>query len=113
MDRIHELLKQKESINLEFKEAKRDVPKDLYETVCAFLNREGGIILLGVENSGHVVGVEEDSIQQILVDIASTLNNSEKLDPTYLLIPQILFTRMVSRGSVLDTKYFGRSLPIS
>ncbi len=49
MDRINQLLKQKESINLEFKEAKRDVPKDLYETVCAFLNREGGIILLGVD----------------------------------------------------------------
>ncbi len=93
MDRIHELLKQKESINLEFKEAKRDIPKDLYETVCAFLNREGGIILLGVENSGYVVGVDEDCIQQILVDIASTLNNNEKLDPTYLLIPQILEIR--------------------
>ncbi|HDP74477.1 MAG TPA: hypothetical protein ENN49_01120 [Bacteroidales bacterium] len=33
---------------MEFKEAQNGVPVTLYDTVCAFLNKEGGFILLGV-----------------------------------------------------------------
>ncbi len=36
--KIHQLLKKGEGITLEFKECKNNVPKSLYETVCAFLN---------------------------------------------------------------------------
>ena len=40
--RIQELLKSKEGIRLEFKEAKRDLPNNLFDSVCAMLNRDGG-----------------------------------------------------------------------
>ena len=42
-------LTQKERRTIEFKEARQDLPRNLFETVCAFLNRDGGVILLGVE----------------------------------------------------------------
>ena len=49
-ERIERLLTQTESTNLEFKTAGNAVPKNLFETICAFLNREGGDILLAVDD---------------------------------------------------------------
>ncbi|WP_459877028.1 AlbA family DNA-binding domain-containing protein [Desulfothermus naphthae] len=34
-----------ECINIEFKESKKAVNKEVYQTICAFLNRIGGHIL--------------------------------------------------------------------
>ncbi len=45
---IQDILRRREGLTVEFKQAKSELPKSLFETVCAFLNREGGIILLGV-----------------------------------------------------------------
>lgn len=53
--RIKRLLKQKESIHLEFKEAAIALPGNLFETICAMLNRDGGEILLGVEDNGNIL----------------------------------------------------------
>lgn len=44
VERIKRLLKQKENIHLEFKEAATALPSSLFETICAMLNREGGDI---------------------------------------------------------------------
>lgn len=46
--KIREILKQGEGLHQEFKECKTAINKDVYETVCAFLNRSGGYLLLGV-----------------------------------------------------------------
>ncbi len=49
-DELKNILKEREKRTLEYKRAWAEVPGSLYETVCAFLNRDGGIILLGVED---------------------------------------------------------------
>ena len=36
---LMDLIKNGENVAVEFKEAKEDLPKNLFETVCAFLNR--------------------------------------------------------------------------
>jgi ATP-dependent DNA helicase RecG len=54
IERIKQLLKQRESISLEFKEATKELPGNLFESICAMLNREGGDILLGVKDDGTV-----------------------------------------------------------
>jgi predicted HTH transcriptional regulator len=50
--RITSLLRNKENIHLEFKKAHEVLPSNLFESICAMLNREGGDILLGVSASG-------------------------------------------------------------
>ena len=40
-------------------EFKRSMPSDLGREICAFANATGGVILIGVEDSGAVVGVED------------------------------------------------------
>ena len=59
-----------ESLTAEFKESKEKLNKDVYETVCAFSNRAGGDIFLGIKDNGEIVGVDEESIDSIKKDEA-------------------------------------------
>lgn len=54
IERLKQLLTQSENIRLEFKEAATDLPKNLFETICAMLNRDGGNIILGADDNGFV-----------------------------------------------------------
>ena len=65
---ISKLIQQSESHTLEFKEIpecntqqnrkKNDVLFSPLKTIAGFLNAEGGILLIGVDNSGKIVGIE-------------------------------------------------------
>lgn len=83
--KIREILNSGEGISVEFKESKRALTKDVFETICAFLNRNGGEILLGVNDKKEIIGIEKDSIESIKKDLVSTLNNSSKISPTVYL----------------------------
>ena len=76
-----ERLKGYEWNDVEFKEARRDVPKSAYETVSAFANTEGGWLVFGVrdgEGGFEVVGVlEVDKVQN---DFLSVLRSGQKLN---------------------------------
>ena len=80
-NKIQKLLKQKESLTLEFKESKSKLNKDIYDTVCAFSNREGGYIFLGVSDDGKIIGVDMDKIEQLKSDFITSINNPQKLNP--------------------------------
>jgi len=80
-----------EGLTLEFKTCRTSLNRDAYETVCAFLNRHGGTLLLGVNDDGEITGVEPDSVEQIKKDFANTINNPQKINPAcYLSIKEEL-----------------------
>jgi predicted HTH transcriptional regulator len=54
-ERLNSVIKQGEGINIEFKECKNKLSNEVFETVCAFLNRFGGELLLGVNKLGSGV----------------------------------------------------------
>ena len=54
-----------EKINVEFKLAFSKLPSSLFETICAFLNRNGGYIFLGINDNKNVVGVDKNNIVQM------------------------------------------------
>ena len=64
----------KEGVDLEFKEASNALPKNLFETICAFLNMDGGLVVLGVSDDGTVTGVSSEAVERITVEIASRRN---------------------------------------
>lgn len=69
--KIKELIRHGKSATLEFKEAGRDsLPSSLFDTICAFLNAEGGIILLGVRDDGEVSGIHPDCVAKLKADLA-------------------------------------------
>ena len=47
--KIAELLRNGEGLAVEFKRCSGRIEYDVFETICAFLNRFGGDLLLGVE----------------------------------------------------------------
>ena len=50
---LQNLISQKENQTLEFKESTGE-KKEICETICAFANSQGGIILVGVKNNGNL-----------------------------------------------------------
>ena len=85
LERLRKLLKGGEGISVEYKKSTTAINRDVYETVCAFLNRCGGEILLGVDDDGTTLGIEPAIIDQLKKDFVTTINNPEKLTPTYYL----------------------------
>jgi len=91
--RIKAIIKQGEGIAIEFKECKKDISKDVYDTVCAFLNRNGGELLLGVSDNGKIVGIDANHIEQIRKDFVTAVNNPQKISPAfYLTIEEIVIS---------------------
>lgn len=43
---IRELIAQGEGVDIEFKSCTEEISNSVYETVCSFLNRTGGYILI-------------------------------------------------------------------
>jgi hypothetical protein len=69
-ERVRELVRQDESRNLEFKSSLRydikqigvpheSIEHSVFKNIAAFLNSEGGIILIGVEDNKNIVGLEQ------------------------------------------------------
>ncbi len=85
--RVVQLLKEKEGIRLEYKSASLALPANLFESICAMLNRDGGDILLGVDNDGTVLGIQESLCNQMMADISNLSNNPQKLNPPFILHP--------------------------
>jgi len=89
LERVKKLLKQKEGIRLEFKESRADLPSNLFETICAMLNREGGDILLGVADNGSIKGIDPARLDIIKNNLVTLSNNPNKLDPPFILFPKV------------------------
>jgi len=84
------LKKKGEGLSVEFKECRRTLNRNVYETVCAFLNRHGGSLLLGVSDSGEVTGVDPDSVEQMKKDFVTAINNPQKINPScYLSVDEV------------------------
>lgn len=83
------IIRSGEGISTEFKACQSQLSRDVYETVCAFLNRRGGTILLGVLDSGDIQGIEQDAIAQVKKDFITTINNPQKIHPpAYLAVDE-------------------------
>lgn len=85
---IKSLIAKGEKINVEFKKSQKEVPKSVYESVCAFNNRVGGHILLGVTDDKEIVGIEEKYADKIIQDFLTAINNPELIYPTLYVIPE-------------------------
>jgi ATP-dependent DNA helicase RecG len=72
-----DMLERGEGISIEFKRCGNEPEHDTIETICSFANRQGGSILLGVENDGTVVGVNEKSSLDIQRNIVNRVNDPQ------------------------------------
>ncbi len=84
--KIKSLFEKGEGVSVEFKESRTTLNRDVYETVCAFLNRSGGELLLGVNNKGELTGIDKDRIEQIRADFVTSINNPQKISSSFCLM---------------------------
>ena len=87
---IKQILQQGEGISVEFKQSTQKLPESLFETICAFLNRNGGVILLGVDDNKDILGIDTKTAPTLCKDIANLSNNPKKLFPSFLLDVQLV-----------------------
>ena len=85
IEKLQELLDGGENIAVEFKQSKSKLNKDVFESVCAFLNRNGGHLFLGTDDDGNVVGIDIDAIEKVKKDFVTSMNNPQKISPTFYL----------------------------
>lgn len=85
---IIEIARLGESATIEYKLCISAVSHSLYESVCSFLNRNGGWILMGVHDDGEIAGVDPMKVNDLKADIINTLNNSEVFWPTPYTRPE-------------------------
>jgi len=90
INKIKQLIKQGEGIEVEFKESNGSLTRSVFETICAFLNRKGGTILLGVADDGKIIGVNEDTLQAQLDTLARDMNNPQIISPTFFLSTDVV-----------------------
>lgn len=88
MDFIHKLVQQGESGTLEFKESSSEIDRAA-QTLCGFLNTNGGIVLIGVSPKGKILGQHISDMTKI--DIANILRKFDPHPPIhveYILVPK-------------------------
>ncbi len=89
IDEIKKLIKFGEKIDVEFKESKEALTKDVFDTVCSFNNRNGGHILLGVNDKREIVGVSEEKVSKVIKEFTTAVNNPQKIYPPLYLLPEV------------------------
>lgn len=85
---LQDIIGSGERLTVEFKECRTKVNRDVYESICAFLNRQGGHILLGVKDNGTVSGIDPAALPEIKKDLVTTLNNPQKINPPLYALPE-------------------------
>lgn len=91
-DELLSLIRHGEDYQIEYKEAKSELPKSLFDTVSSFSNREGGDIFLGVHDCGVIVGVDPDCSSKLINSFASLANNKDKIfPPSYLVAKEYVY----------------------
>ena len=84
---IEALIALKESKNLELKESTGQLDRSM-ETLCAFLNGDGGIVLYGVKDNGNVVGQDvSDSTKRAIAEAINRIEPFVSLEINYVRIP--------------------------
>lgn len=68
IDELKEIINNGENSYIEFKEEGIKA-KDLAEEIVAFANSEGGMILIGVDDDGNIVGISDTLIEEKIMNV--------------------------------------------
>jgi ATP-dependent DNA helicase RecG len=102
-----EEIKSGESKNVEFKVKLPDDSKKYMKTIVAYANTSGGKIIIGVDDTRNIVGVEPSSVFQIMDKIANAI--SDMCAPQ--IIPDVTFQTIQGKCIVQIEIYPGQNRP--
>ena len=82
---LKHIISHSEGTEIEYKRSQTGLARSVYESICAFLNRKGGHVILGADDDGTIVGIDPDKVQEQLDTLARDLNNPQVLNPTFYI----------------------------
>jgi ATP-dependent DNA helicase RecG len=88
-DQLRQVINAGESTQAEYKECRKRVPNDFYETVVSFSNTDGGIILLGVNDDQEITGIEKGDEDKIKTNVITAVNSPDCINPPIFINPVI------------------------
>ena len=87
IDIVSNLIKDRESRQVELKETTGQLDRGM-ESLCAFLNGEGGTVLFGVSDSGKIIGQEvSDATKRAIADAIARLEPAASVQISYIAVP--------------------------
>ncbi len=87
LEDIKSLLARTEDEQVEFKETTGQLERGM-ETLCAFLNREGGTVLFGITDKGKIVGQEvTDTTKRSIAEAINRLEPTANVQISYIPLP--------------------------
>lgn len=104
IDQVKALAAQGESNTLEFKKTTAQL-RPAFETICAFLNGKGGVVLMGVNDDGKIIG--QDVTDNTRQEIAREIKKIEP--PVHIEVHYIHFKD--SKYVIAIEALFGRHMP--
>ncbi|WP_241228136.1 ATP-binding protein [Actinobaculum sp. 352] len=84
---------------VEAKAAVRDIPKGIWESVSAFANTAGGLIILGLDESQSFAPANGFNAARIENALIAGLDNAERANPKVLPVPQYQVDRAEIDGA--------------
>ena len=79
-----------ENTCIEFKQCGGNPSWDIFESFCAFLNRDGGDLFLGITDDGKIIGVPENACESIIRNLIKVMNDPNLLDPPFCVLPETI-----------------------
>ena len=87
LDTLKQLIAEKENGRVEFKETTGQLERGL-ETLCAFLNGEGGTVLFGVTDKGKITGQEvSDKTKRDIAEAIGRIEPTASVKTSYIPLP--------------------------
>lgn len=78
-------IKVPERSSVEFKECRgkksATLPDDLWESVAAFSNTHGGMICLGVNDNGEIIGLDNKNLDKLQKDLSTLIKGKFNIQP--------------------------------
>lgn len=90
LEDVRHIISQREGFTIEFKEATGGTPGSFYESAVSMSNTDGGVILLGVDDDGTVMGLTTEACKHMQKDIVTALNEPKCVWPSIYVQPFIV-----------------------
>ena len=74
-----------EGTEIEYKKSQMGLARSVYESICAFLNRRGGHVVLGAADDGTILGIDPSTVKDQIDTLAKDMNNPQVMNPTFYL----------------------------
>jgi ATP-dependent DNA helicase RecG len=85
---LKQLINKGENSFVEFSRCTTELTDSVFQSICSYLNKDGGIILVGVHDFGRIVGVAEIFIENMLKKFVYSMEH--EFSPAVSLEPEVI-----------------------